>query len=99
VQVKHYQNPSSKRAWFQRLKLQCDGLLSKVAFNFNLRRCIEGETRKYRVAGLLKSAAGKSRSGGLEGRLRECQTDLEEANDELTRLRAGAYTRSHFSST
>ena len=31
-------NPSRKRAWFQRLKLNCDEALSNFAFNFNLRR-------------------------------------------------------------
>ena len=38
------QNPSSKRAWFQRLKLKLYEPLSNVAFNVNLRRYIlEGE--------------------------------------------------------
>jgi hypothetical protein len=30
------------RAWFQRLKLKCDGPLSSFAFNFNLRRYTVG---------------------------------------------------------
>ena len=30
---------SIEGAWFQRLKLKCDQLLSCSAFNFNLRRC------------------------------------------------------------
>ena len=29
---------SIESAWFQRLKLECDELLSSFAFNFNLRR-------------------------------------------------------------
>jgi len=34
---------SIKSAWCQRLELKCDEPLSSFAFNFNLRRYVEGE--------------------------------------------------------
>jgi hypothetical protein len=41
VQVASIKARVESAAWYQRLKLLCDEVLSNFAFNFNLRRYIE----------------------------------------------------------
>jgi len=49
---------------------------------------LEAEVRKHRVASLMNKAVGASKEGALGGRLRECEDELQRANEELARLRA-----------
>ena len=49
--VSKVQNPSEKCAWFQRLKLNCDEPLSRIAFNVNVRRYIKAAMDAIELVG------------------------------------------------
>jgi hypothetical protein len=65
-----YQNPSSKHAWFQRFKLQCDEPLSNFAFKFNLRCYSKGKRRRKTLG---------SKGGARSGSGSESESDVDDA--------------------
>jgi cytochrome P450 len=67
----------------RRLKLKYDTLLSKFAFNFNLRHYTTATTVAWTLHHLAREPEWQQR----------CRDEV------LAALKAGAYTRSHFSST